>query len=183
MFQSGSVSDRSVRIMKRVNCYDNYPYWIPAVSIIFQLSVSLLGAVIICRFGLIWLLLYILYIVAMEFRLYKKSCTSCYYYGKICFSAKGKLCSLFFKKGDPERFTGAKITFKDILPDILVSAIPVVAGTLLLIMDFQWILLFLVIALVLLTFFGNGLIRGSLACRYCRQREIGCPAEQLFKKG
>jgi O-antigen ligase len=169
--------------MKRENCYDNYPYWIPAVSVLFQLSISLLGAVILFRLGLIWLILYLLYIAALEFRLLKKSCTSCYYYGKICFSAKGKLCALFFKKGDPERFTGAKITFKDILPDILVSVIPVVAGTVLLIMDFQWFLLFLIIVLAFLTFFGNGFIRGSLACRYCTQREIGCPAEQLFSKG
>jgi hypothetical protein len=168
--------------MKREICYDSYPYWIPAVSIIFQLSVSLLGAVIICRIGFIWLLLYLLYIAALEFRLLKRSCTGCYYYGKICFSAKGKLCSLFFKKGDPEKFTGSKITFKDILPDILVSLIPVVAGTVLLVIDFQWLLLFLIIALVILTFPGNGLIRGLLACRYCRQRETGCPAEQLFNK-
>jgi hypothetical protein len=34
----------------------------------------------------------------------------------------------------------------------------------------------------LLTFIGNGLVRGSLACKYCKQREIGCPAEQLFNK-
>jgi hypothetical protein len=23
-------------------------------------------------------------------------------------------------------------------------------------------------------------MRGQLACRYCKQREIGCPAAQLF---
>jgi hypothetical protein len=23
-------------------------------------------------------------------------------------------------------------------------------------------------------------VRGQLACRYCKQRIIGCPAEQLF---
>jgi hypothetical protein len=23
-------------------------------------------------------------------------------------------------------------------------------------------------------------VRGQLACRYCKQREIGCPAAQLF---
>jgi hypothetical protein len=25
-------------------------------------------------------------------------------------------------------------------------------------------------------------VRGQLACRYCKQREIGCPAAQLFNK-
>ena len=38
------------------------------------------------------------------------------------------------------------------------------------------------IALLLLGFLGNALVRGHLACRYCRQREIGCPAERLFDK-
>ncbi|MFC1905310.1 hypothetical protein ACFLXL_00695 [Chloroflexota bacterium] len=46
--------------------------------------------------------------------------------------------------------------------------------------DFNWLLLSIVLALLLLTFIVNGFIRGSLACKYCRQREIGCPAEQLF---
>ncbi len=168
--------------MKRDKCYENYPYWIPSVAALFQMSVILLGAVIIFRLGLIGFILYLLFIVAMELRLLKKSCTNCYYYGKICFSAKGKLCSLLFTKGDPEIFAGMKITFKDILPDILVSAIPVVAGIVLLIRDFQWFLLFIILSLVFLTFFGNGLIRGSLACRFCKQRETGCPAEQFFNK-
>jgi hypothetical protein len=25
-------------------------------------------------------------------------------------------------------------------------------------------------------------VRGQLACKYCKQRELGCPAEQLFSK-
>ncbi|MFH1684097.1 MAG: hypothetical protein ABIA67_04360 [Candidatus Margulisiibacteriota bacterium] len=27
-----------------------------------------------------------------------------------------------------------------------------------------------------------GYLRGSLACKFCKQRELGCPAEQLFSK-
>jgi hypothetical protein len=50
----------------------------------------------------------------------------------------------------------------------------------LLIQEFTWIVLSLIIALFLLGFFGNALVRGQLACRYCKQREIGCPAEQVF---
>jgi len=50
----------------------------------------------------------------------------------------------------------------------------------LLIQEFTWIILILIIALVLLGFLGNALVRGQLACRYCKQREIGCPASQLF---
>jgi hypothetical protein len=57
-----------------------------------------------------------------------------------------------------------------------------VLGIVLLIRTFNLLLLVLVILLFLLAFIGNGLIRSSLACKYCKQKEIGCPAEQLFSK-
>jgi hypothetical protein len=38
----------------------------------------------------------------------------------------------------------------------------------------------LLVVLVFLSLAGNAIIRGSFACKYCRQREIGCPAEKLF---
>jgi hypothetical protein len=43
-------------------------------------------------------------------------------------------------------------------------------------------LLILVILLILLAFPVNGFLRGSVACKYCKQRKIGCPAEQLLNK-
>jgi len=36
--------------------------------------------------------------------------------------------------------------------------------------------------LLVLSFGGNAFIRGSFACNYCKQKEIGCPAEKLFSK-
>ena len=38
------------------------------------------------------------------------------------------------------------------------------------------------IVLLLLGFFGNAIVRGKLACNYCKQKEIGFPAEQLFER-
>jgi len=69
-----------------------------------------------------------------------------------------------------------------ILPDLLVFLIPLIIGIALLIMSFDWLILVLVVALAVLSSLGNGYIRGSFACKYCRQREIGCPVEQLFNK-
>ena len=136
----------------------------------------------IYKIGWIWLILYVLYIAWLEIRILKRSCVNCYYYGKVCAFGKGKLSRLFFKKGDTSKFLQDKITWKDIVPDIMVSLIPIVAGIVLLVIDFNWLLLSIVLALLLLTFIGNGLIRSSLACKYCRQREIGCSAEQLFNR-
>jgi hypothetical protein len=68
------------------------------------------------------------------------------------------------------------------VPDFLVFIIPVLAGILLLVREFSFTILVLIIALFLLGFMGNALVRGQLACRYCRQKEIGCPAVELFDK-
>ena len=75
-----------------------------------------------------------------------------------------------------------KITWKDIIPDLLVSLIPVVIGILILINDFNWTLLLLVLTIFILTFIGNGFIRSRLACNHCKQRKLGCPTQKLFEK-
>jgi hypothetical protein len=84
--------------------------------------------------------------------------------------------------GPPEKFCKRTISRKDILPDFLVFIIPVLVGTALLVYEFSWVLAVLILILFLLGFIGNAVVRGQLACRYCRQREIGCPAQRLFKK-
>ncbi|MFC1787240.1 hypothetical protein ACFLY8_04345 [Halobacteriota archaeon] len=112
----------------------------------------------------------------------RRSCVNCYYYGKYCAFGKGKLSYLLFKKGDSKRFIQDEITWKDILPDFMVSIIPMLVGIVILIIDFNWFVLTMIAILALLTFVGNATVRGSLACKYCKQREIGCPAEQLFDR-
>lgn len=144
--------------------------------------ISVIGAVLLSRFSIIWAVVYVIVILLLEFRLVSGHCVDCYYYGKTCAFGKGRLSSLFFRKGNPEKFSHMNVTWKDILPDFLMFMIPILAGILLLILNFSWTVLILVIALFLLGFLGNALVRGKLACRYCRQRELGCPAEQLFGK-
>ena len=163
-------------------CYEKYPLWIVLISNLVSLAIYVLGAIVMYEVGWVWLVLYLIYILWLEVRLLKKSCVYCYYYGKTCAFGKGKICRLFFKQGDPQEFVKAKITWRDIIPDFLVSIVPILVAIALLIIDFNWLILALLIALIFLTSAGNGFIRGSLACRYCKQREIGCPATELFSK-
>ena len=163
-------------------CYENYPAGSVILANLLQIAIYVIGAVIISRLGLVSLGTYILYIVWLEIRLLRRSCVNCYYYGKYCAFGKGKLCSLFFKKGNPKKFWKDNITWKDILPDFLVSIIPMVVGIVLMIISFNWSLLVLVVLLFLLSSVGTGLVRSSLACKHCKQRELGCPAEELFNK-
>lgn len=118
----------------------------------------------------------------MEIRLLKSGCVNCYYYGKICGFGKGRLSALFFKKGDSSKFHEKEISWKDMIPDLLVSIFPLIAGIIILIYNFSWIILVLMVAILILSTAGNALVRGFLTCGKCKQRELGCPAEDLFNK-
>lgn len=168
--------------MKTEKFYENYPVWIILTSNFLSLAIYALGAYILAQLGLIWLILYLAYLLILEVRLLKGHCIHCYYYGKYCAFGQGKLSSLFFKKGSPEKFTHLKLTWKSLVPDFLVSLIPILIGIILLIINFSWLILILVVLLVLFSSLGNGFVRGSCACKYCKQRELGCPAERLFNK-
>lgn len=166
----------------QTKCYEQYPLWILFLSNLVSVAIYVIGGYIIYQLGFIWLAVYLLYILWLEFRVMTRSCTNCHYYGKFCAFGRGKLSAIFFKKGNSKTFTQRQITWKDIIPDFLVSIIPLLVGIVLLVINFNFLILLLVILLVILTSAGNAFIRGSLACKYCKQREIGCPAEKLFKK-
>ncbi|MCK9152565.1 hypothetical protein [Methanobacterium alcaliphilum] len=118
----------------------------------------------------------------MEIRVLKKSCVNCYYYGKVCGFGKGKLSALFFKKGDISKFSQLDLSWKDMIPDILIFVVPLIAGVIILISSFSWIILLLMGLLLSLSLIGNAFIRGFLTCKHCKQRELGCPAEKLFQE-
>ncbi len=160
--------------------YENYPASTLVLSVGTTLALYASGIIVMRKAGWIWSLLYFAYILVLEIKLLRSSCRNCFYYGKICAFVRGKLCSLFFKPGNPQNFTENKVTWVKILPDLLVSLVPVLTGILLILIDFDWILLAIILLILFLTTAGNGYIRGRLACRYCKQKEIGCPAMGFF---
>ena len=166
----------------QTRCYEDYPKWIILLSNSVSIAIYLIGGFLVLQLGSVFLLAYLLFIVLLEMRLLSRSCANCYYYGRLCAFGKGKICAMVFKKGDGDNRIREPLTWKAVLPDFLVFLIPLIIGIALLILSFDWLILVLVVALAILSSLGNGYIRGSFACKYCRQREIGCPAEQLFKK-
>jgi hypothetical protein len=166
--------------MQEPGCREQYPVAIVIVANLVSLLIYSIGVYILLKFGIIWAVCYIIFILVQEFRLISRHCVDCYYFDKTCAFGKGRLSSLFFRKGDPEKFSRMTITGKDIIPDFLVFIVPVLAGIFLLVQEFTWTILILVIALLLLGFPGNALVRGHLACGHCKQREIGCPAARMF---
>ena len=132
--------------------------------------------------GWMWMVVYLASALVLEIRLLKGHCTSCYYYGKVCAFGKGRLSAVFFKRGNPERFDDKNITWRSMIPDVLVGLVPVILGIVVLVRDFSWAVFAAVLGVLLLATMGSGAVRTSLACKYCRQRELGCPAERLFAK-
>ena len=87
--------------MQENKTYENFPFWIPLLAWSLSISIYVIGSYIL---GVLFFPLaigFIFYCLWIEIRILKGSCMNCYYYGKHCGIGRGKLCSVFFKKGDP----------------------------------------------------------------------------------
>jgi len=163
-----------------VKTYENFPGSIVFLTNLLSVSIYALGILIISRTGIWFVVIYCLYCLWLEFRLLQKSCVNCYYYGRRCGLGKGIICARLFKQGNTEKFSSGSFTWINLLPDLMVTVIPLIFGIFLLIQKFSWLILLALLIMIILSTKGNAIIRGNYLCRYCRQRELGCLAEQLF---
>jgi hypothetical protein len=168
--------------MKRTKVYDQYPAWIVGVCTAVSIAIYVLGAIILYGFSAWASLAYLAGCLWLEIRVLRKSCAHCTYYGQRCGTGKGKLCALLFKQGDPQAFVEKEVTWIDVLPDFMVSLLPLLGGIVLSILAFTWLRIIWMILLAGLAFGGSGVLRGNLLCAHCRQGELGCPAAKLFEK-
>jgi len=168
--------------MTETKSYENFPLWIPFIAFLVSIIGYILGAIILSGFGGVVVILYLIYCVCIELLVIFRSCKYCYHHGKICGLGKGIIAPYFVEKGEPQRFLERKISWYDLLPDFLVSVIPITGGIILSLYDFSFLRLGLIILLAVLFFGGTGFIRGAFACKYCKQKEIGCPAQEMFSK-
>ncbi len=168
--------------MKEPKGFESYPLWMVLVYNLISLSVYFAGLYLLY---IVWpwlALLFFIYILYLEVRTYKEGCRYCYYYGKVCVAGRGKIVKLFFKKGNPKNFCKKPVSFKDFIPHLFVSIIPIGAGIYLLIQDFNWFILLLTVWPVIIWFAGNPIIYGELACPNCKQCQICCPVANYFIK-
>jgi hypothetical protein len=168
--------------MKSLDAYAEFPVRTVLVSNLFSLASYALGIGIMLKAGLVFAPFYLAYILILEVRLLKTSCTYCYYCGKRCGFGKGKISAFFFGFGEPKEFNSKTLSWKHMLPNMLVVLIPLGTAIFYLLTDFNLIVLLAALFLAGLSTAGNGYVRGKLTCKHCRQRELGCPAEQLFNK-
>lgn len=160
--------------------YENYPARLVAVSLLVTFAIYAAGAAILSGFGPGAAIAYILFLFWSELRVMKLSCADCYYYGKRCAFGRGKAAALLFRKGSAERFAAKPMTWFQLLPDMLVPLLPLAGGMILLLQEFAWYRVALLAVLLAGATYGNYFVRSTIACRFCKQRELGCPAEKLF---
>ena len=168
--------------MKNTKSYEIFPLWIPFIAILISTISYAIGAIILSEFGIIFAILYILYCISMELMIIFRSCKNCWYYGKICGLGKGKIAPLFVKEGSTKKFANRDISMVQMIPDFLVVIIPLFGGIILFILNYSILILFLMIVLIFLFFGGTAFVRGTFACKYCKQKDIGCPAYEIFNK-
>ncbi len=162
--------------------FESFLAWMVFAGVGLTVAVYAVGAYILSGFGSVAIFLYLAYCACIEASILRGSCRRCRYYDKLCALGRGKLCSLLFKKGDPQEFLKREVSYRDIIPDVLVPVIPLVGGVVLLLMRLDWMLVGAMVLLALLASVGTGLFRDAVACRHCVQWEFGCPAQELLSK-
>jgi len=167
---------------KQPSAFENYPLSTNLITSIVTLLICAVGVYLLWQLGMIWGILFILYIIGLELFTFKHGCSCCYYYGKRCAFYRSKVAPLFFKKDDPQKFCQRKVTFWNLLPTVLASLIPVIVGVFLLIKSFSLLILILTLIPVINWFIVNPLIFGKLVCLHCKQGRICCPANDFFGK-
>ena len=160
--------------------YENFPASMVAVSVLVTLSIYALGALILAGLGTVVTAVYLLSCALFELRVMKHSCVRCCYYGKVCALGRGKISAYLFPQGDPGTFARTNITWTTLIPDMLIMLLPLLGGVILLVRSFSWTVAAGMVLLVALSLSGNAFVRTQIACKYCKQREIGCPAEKFF---
>jgi hypothetical protein len=166
--------------MQENRAFENYPAWMVEVSVLVTISIYALGAMVLSGLGPFAAGAYLIYCAYFEVRVMKHSCVNCCYYGKVCGLGRGKISAYLFPQGDPGMFGCMNFTWTALIPDMLIMLLPLVGGIILLVRSFSWMVAGGMVLLVALSLGGNAFVRTQIACKYCRQREIGCPAEKFF---
>jgi hypothetical protein len=163
--------------------YETFPVSMAVLSALVTVSVYALGAYLMSGLSLLTMGVYIAFCAWVEVTVFRESCVNCYYYGRVCGLGRGKVAPMLFKRGDPRRFVERQVCWKDVVPDVLVALLPLAGGVFVLISEFSWSTLTAMVALLVLSMGGSALIRQAYACKYCAQKELGCPASALFSRG
>ena len=157
---------------------EEYPKTSAVMGNLFMILWIALGTVACWLFYPLIAWIYLAFAVIMVFVVLRKLvCPNCYYYDKWCNIGWGKLCALFFKKGDMEKFsTSPGIKIAPLVYGSL-TLIPFILLVISMFKGFSLIKLSVVVLLVLIGFY-SGTISRKKSCAKCRMRLI-CPGSAI----
>ncbi len=164
--------------------YESYPVWTALVYYFFSFSVYFAGLYLLYLIHPLLMLPLIAIILYLEISVLRNGCSRCYYYGKRCVCAKGKVAELFFKKSE-RKFNERKLTMKNFIPSMMPMIAAIVGGGYLVFTGLPAlnpVIMALTVWPLLVMSLGNPAIYGKMACPHCKQRQLGCPACEFFMK-
>jgi hypothetical protein len=145
------------------------------------LSMYVLGVVIVSIFSLFWGILFIVYIIISNILFMIWICKYCPHYGtrtSVC--GYGLVTKKLTKRKSPREFNKAFKRYIAVLfPDWFA---PLFVGIYLLTIEFDWILLILVVAFTLIAFVGVLYVSKSDSCDTCKLRK-NCPWMKICSGG
>lgn len=162
--------------------YEKYPLTIVLVTALVTLAQYLIGLYIAYSVWPVFGVLFLLYLVFLERSFYMEGCKYCYYHGKRCAFGRGVLAKRLVRKGDPEVFCTRKVTFRKLLPQMMILVFIVAGGGWLLYLSWSWLVLGLMAIPFVVWFVINPPLYGKLACVHCKQGKKCCPAVEFFGK-
>jgi hypothetical protein len=167
---------------KKVDLYEDgleeYPLSQAVLGNILMIAWFVLGTIIIWFVHWLLAVLYFIFAFAMVYVVLKKIvCTNCYYYGKRCSLAWGKLSALLFKEGRLDLFQNS-IGLKIAPPTYgILMIIPLILGAFSLYHDGTLIKALLFLAFLMIAMYSAGAGRKK-SCANCKMRKI-CPGSAV----
>jgi hypothetical protein len=165
--------------------FESYPLWMTFVYYLVSLLIYLPGLYLTYLILPVFAILFFFYIMYLEIQVLREGCRRCYYYGKRCVCGKGKIAKVFMKKDTKVKFNEKEVTGKSMIPSMLPPFFALIAGIYLTYMswpNFSFIIVGLAIIPLIVTFLGNPILYGKIACLHCKQGKLGCPACDFFMK-
>ena len=165
--------------MVETSYYERYPWKIAALCAGLTFSSYAVGTLIFYFFygHAAWGYL-ALCVVALLVSL-KLRCSFCYYYGRRCAFGLGELSSRIFRGGAPSEFSRRANLVPVAVLSLIVMLLPLGAAIAAIAIDFSWLVPVLFFAYVMVGVVPGFVLRNSIFCRSCKQRELGCPACQM----
>ncbi|HAW60391.1 MAG TPA: hypothetical protein DCW86_02835 [Actinobacteria bacterium] len=161
--------------MPKRRVWEDYPFYIPLLREILNLSIIGVGVLILVRLGSGFVLFYLLYVLFVIFLLTKLRCTRCYHHGRLCSTGFGKLAGLLYPKDTKHCFVEG-LVYNLFL--FLIPLIPLVAIIFLLVEDFTCLELgYLLVLLFLMA--ATVVEHLMLGCQHCHELE-GCLTRWFF---